>query len=50
MMVSTKLPSASATVHSFRVFLRSSTMVLCMNAVAVSQGISEAFSTGSQAQ
>ena len=50
MMVSTKLPSASASVHSLSDFLRSSTMVECMKAVAVSHGRNDAFSTGSHAQ
>ncbi len=49
-IVSTKLASASARVHSFSIFLRSSTIVECMKAVTVSQGRNEAFSTGSHAQ
>jgi len=50
MMVSTKLESASASVHSFSDRFFSSTIVECMKAVAVSQGMKEAFSTGSHAQ
>ena len=45
-----KVASARLMVHRRSIFLRSCTMVECMNAVAVSQGRNEAFSTGSHAQ
>ena len=49
-MVRRKLASDRLNVHSFRMCLRSCTIVEWRNAVAVSQGRNEAFSTGSQAQ
>ncbi len=49
-MVRRKLASASEMVHTFSMRRRSSTIVECMNAVAVSHGWNEAFSTGSHAQ
>ena len=44
------IASASEMFHTFSIPRRSWTMIECRNAVPVSHGISEAFSTGSQAQ
>src|SRR5262245_50123734 len=45
-----KLMITSDRFHTRSIFLRSSIMTECRNAVQVSQGIRDAFSTGSQAQ
>ncbi len=47
---SEKVPMASSTVHTFIASRFSTTSAECSSAVPVSQGISEAFSTGSQNQ
>ena len=47
---SANAPIASSTVHAFRLSRFSTTNAECSSAVPVSQGSSEAFSTGSQNQ
>src|SRR6266571_2030770 len=49
-MAKRKLMMTRDRFHTRSIFLRSSIMTECRNAVQVSHGMSEAFSTGSQAQ
>ena len=48
--VSRKVTASSHAIHCFCLFLRREMLTACSSAVAVSQGMREAFSTGSQAQ
>ncbi len=49
-IVSEKAEITKTKFHAWRVPLRCCTMAECRNAVATSHGMSDAFSTGSQAQ